>query len=59
MVRLTVDQAALLQGFPTSWHFAGRKTARYRQVANAVPPPLARALGTAIAGTLGASVETA
>ncbi|WP_009474369.1 DNA cytosine methyltransferase [Rhodococcus sp. JVH1] len=57
MIRLTVDQAALLQGFPTSWHFAGRKTARYRQVANAVPPPLARALGTAIAGTLGASVK--
>ncbi|MDH6680580.1 DNA (cytosine-5)-methyltransferase 1 [Rhodococcus sp. LBL1] len=48
MVKLTVDQAALLQGFPDGWAIAGRKTARYRQVGNAMPPPLARALGTAI-----------
>ncbi|MBM4481850.1 DNA cytosine methyltransferase [Rhodococcus hoagii] len=48
MVKLTVDQAAILQGFPPSWTIAGRKTARYRQVGNAMPPPLAKALGTAI-----------
>lgn len=55
MVRLTVEQAALLQGFPAGWHIAGRKTARYRQIANAVPPPLAHALGLAIAGALRAT----
>ncbi|QKT14048.1 DNA cytosine methyltransferase [Rhodococcus sp. W8901] len=52
LVKLTVDQAAILQGFPSSWNIAGRKTARYRQVGNAMPPPLARMLGSAIRKTL-------
>ncbi len=51
-VRLTVDQVALLQGFPAEWKIAGLKTARYRQVGNATPPPLARAVGEAIAQVL-------
>jgi DNA (cytosine-5)-methyltransferase 1 len=46
--RLTVRMVARLQGFPDEWEFAGRKTASYRQVGNAFPPPVARALGTAI-----------
>lgn len=52
MVKLTLNQAALLQGFPNDWKFAGRKTAHYRQVANAVPPAVARALGVSIATAL-------
>ncbi len=50
---------ARLQGFPDSWQFTGRKTAAYRQVGNAFPPPVARALGTAIAAALngGGSAE--
>ncbi|OUS94601.1 DNA cytosine methyltransferase [Rhodococcus sp. NCIMB 12038] len=48
MVRLTVEQVARLQGFPSDWTISGRKTARYRQIANAMPPPLAYALGRAI-----------
>lgn len=46
--RLTVKMAALVQGFPADWEFSGRKTAAYRQVGNAFPPPVARAVGSAI-----------
>ncbi|MFF0550601.1 DNA cytosine methyltransferase [Streptomyces sp. NPDC004311] len=53
MMPLTVAQAALLQGFPASWQVEGRKTARYRQVGHASPPPVGRVLGTAIAAALG------
>lgn len=49
---LTVEQAALIQGFPEEWKFHGRKTARYRQVGNAFPPPVAEAVGRAIASVL-------
>ncbi|MFC9871288.1 DNA cytosine methyltransferase [Nocardia salmonicida] len=48
MLKLTVDQVAALQGFPPYWTFEGRKTARYRQVGNATPPPFAHALGLAV-----------
>lgn len=48
MPRLTVEMAAIIQGFPTSWKFHGRKTAAYRQVGNAFPPPVAKAIGGAI-----------
>lgn len=48
MPRLTVEQAALIQGFPASWAIQGRKTSAYRQVGNAFPPPVAEAVGRAI-----------
>ena len=44
MPRLTVPMVARLQGFPDDWRFSGRKTAAYRQVGNAFPPPVARAV---------------
>lgn len=46
--RLTVKMAALIQGFPKDWFFSGKKTPAYRQVGNAFPPPVAKAIGTAI-----------
>lgn len=52
MVKLTAEQAALLQGFPESWQIAGLKTARYRQIGHATPPPVGEALGRAIAEAL-------
>lgn len=48
MPRLTVKMAARLQGFPDSWEITGRKTAAYRQVGNAFPPPVASAVATQI-----------
>ena len=48
MPRLTVGMAALIQGFPMDWKFSGKKTAAYRQVGNAFPPPVAKAVGIAI-----------
>ncbi len=48
MPRLTVKMTARIQGFPDSWKFAGRKTAAYRQIGNAFPPPVAKALGIKI-----------
>jgi DNA (cytosine-5)-methyltransferase 1 len=50
--KLTVGMVARLQGLPDSWTITGRKTAAYRQVGNAFPPPVARAVGTAIAAAL-------
>jgi DNA (cytosine-5)-methyltransferase 1 len=46
--RLTLPMAAAIQGFPADWRFSGRKTAGYRQIGNAFPPPVARAVGGSI-----------
>ena len=46
--RLTVPMVSRLQGFPGDWELAGRKTAAYRQVGNAFPPPVARAIAEKI-----------
>lgn len=55
--RLTVRMVARLQGFPDSWVFSGRKTAQYRQVGNAFPPPVAGAVASAIAECLADSTS--
>lgn len=43
--KLTLKMVARIQGFPPDWRFAGRKTAAYRQIGNAFPPPVAQAIG--------------
>jgi len=52
--RLTCEMVARLQGWQDDWgwRFSGRKTARYRQIGNAFPPPVAQALGSAIRSAL-------
>lgn len=50
--RLTVKMAGLIQGFPSNWEFTGKKTSAYRQVGNAFPPPVAKAIGLSIMSAL-------
>lgn len=45
---LTVREYARLQGFPDSWQFTGSISAKYRQIGNAVPVSLAKALAEAL-----------
>jgi len=53
--RLTWQECAALQSFPVEHPFQGKtKKSLYRQVGNAVPPPLSRVLGQAVKEALDA-----
>lgn len=52
MPRITPRMAARIQGFPDDWKFSGRKTATYRQIGNAFPPPVAAAVARQISAAL-------
>lgn len=58
MPRLTVRMAARIQGFPDEWQFCGKKTSAYRQIGNAFPPPVARAVGLQIQAALNAAAKS-
>jgi DNA (cytosine-5)-methyltransferase 1 len=49
---ITHHEAARIQGFPDSYEWVGSKTAIARQIGNAVPIPLARAIGRHLLETL-------
>jgi DNA (cytosine-5)-methyltransferase 1 len=50
-IRVSVEEAAVLQGFPPGYPFGGTRTAQFQQIGNAVPPALARAVVAALIGT--------
>ncbi len=68
---LSVREAARIQGFPDRFHFVtappgtpgqlknGARHSRYRQVGNAVPPPLAAAIGRQVSEMLRRSSASA
>jgi DNA (cytosine-5)-methyltransferase 1 len=45
---LTVREYARLQTFPDDWQFTGSLASQYKQIGNAVPVNLARAIGTSL-----------
>lgn len=53
--KLTIEMVARIQGWygeDYKWEFSGKKTSQYRQIGNAFPPPVAKAVGEAIASAL-------
>ena len=57
MPRLTVRMTARIQGFPDHWQISGKKTAAYRQIGNAFPPPVACMVGLQIKAALNAAAK--
>lgn len=56
---ITVREMARLHGFPDWFRFHMTKWHGARQIGNAVPPPLARAIGSAVLSALGVIPEQA
>jgi DNA (cytosine-5)-methyltransferase 1 len=57
MRRLTVEEAAAIQTFPSNWCFAGPQSSRFRQIGNAVPPLLAQAVAEQVIADLDQNVD--
>ncbi|MFD2111176.1 DNA cytosine methyltransferase [Thiorhodococcus fuscus] len=46
--RLSVEECAIIQTFPSEMAFSGKRSSQYKQVGDAVPPDLAFAIGAAL-----------
>jgi len=46
--RITVSEAAALQGFPAGFEFCGSQCDQYKQIGNSVPPPFAECIARAV-----------
>lgn len=44
--RMSCRELAIVQGFPAEYKFSGKRSSIYRQIANAVPAPMAKAIAT-------------
>lgn len=56
--RITVEEAAALQGFGAETTFSGSLNSMFRQVGNAVPPPLGASIAEAVARSIGRGPTT-
>jgi site-specific DNA-cytosine methylase len=58
-IKLSERAAAILQGFPETWVFAGAtKRARWSQIGQAMPPPLAEAVARRLVVQMAAARAT-
>jgi DNA (cytosine-5)-methyltransferase 1 len=56
--RMTARELAVVQSFPDNFIFCGTKTSAYRQIANAVPPLLGKAIGIMLASVEGKPADS-
>jgi len=54
---ISLREGAILQGFPETFRFVGSKVSVARQIGNAVPPPLAEAIGRSLVGAYAEELE--
>ena len=52
---VSVRECARSQGFPDTYKFHGSTLEKHRQIGNAVPPPMGRALGLQIRDAMAAT----
>jgi len=52
MRRITVSEAAALQGFPPDFVFCGSQCDKFRQIGNSVPPPFAERIARTVVGCM-------
>lgn len=50
---VTAREQAILQSFPMNFSFSGTLSSKQKQIGNAVPPGLARAIGASLLDSLG------